>query len=264
MNSAEARTVSGLFHAYAKALVEDICRATLFWYAFTGCGTVSQFLGKKKKNSTKYLGKIFGAKEPFIRLSCVWKSLGSDIKIIENFVVLLYDAWCPHARVNDGWKYLFSKLNHTIDQCFPIKHALEQHILRAMLQGYIWSKSTQLKEQSIATTYWRWDDDERRDINPLWTTLPKASKACKELKNYKRKYLCSRGTCTCKTYAMPCSELCRWDNNWYHFFNDEVREGEHSKTYLSFDCTYINGLIYILGIFLLAMYAFCHILYAFF
>lgn len=49
LNSAEGRTVSGLFHAYAKALVEDICRATLFWYAFTGCDTVSQLLGKKRK-----------------------------------------------------------------------------------------------------------------------------------------------------------------------------------------------------------------------
>ena len=36
-------------HAYAKALGEEICRAVLFWYAFTGCGTVFQFLGKEKK-----------------------------------------------------------------------------------------------------------------------------------------------------------------------------------------------------------------------
>ena len=70
--------------------------------------------------------------------------------------------------------YLFSKLNRTIDQCPPTKDALEQHILRAMMQSYIWSKSTQLKEQSFVVTNWGWDVDERGDINPLWTTLPKA------------------------------------------------------------------------------------------
>ena len=95
-----------------------------------------------------------------------------------------------------------------------------------MLQSYIWSKSTQLKEKCIAVTDWEWDVDERGDVNPLWTTLLKASKACKELKNCKCTNLCSRDTCTYKTYAIPCSEPCRCDGvcgNRYHFFNDEVR-----------------------------------------
>ena len=106
----------------------------------------------------------------------------------------MYNASCPHTRVNDCRKYLFSKLNHIIDQCPPTKDDLEQHILRAMLHNYSWSKSTQLKEKSIAVTDWGWDIDERGDVNPLWTKLPKASKACKELKNCKCKNLCSRDT----------------------------------------------------------------------
>ena len=38
-------------HAYAKASGEEICRAVLFWYAFTGFDTVSQLLGKGKKTA---------------------------------------------------------------------------------------------------------------------------------------------------------------------------------------------------------------------
>ena len=41
-------------------------------------------------------------------------------------------------------------------------------------------------------------------------------------------------------------------------------ERGNSETYFSFDCTYINRPVYILGTFLLAMNAFCEILYAFF
>ena len=81
------------------------------------------------------------ATETFIRLSCVSKpsksdikiveNFGvlmyakSDIKIVENFGVLMYDASCPHTHVNDCRKYLFSKLNCTINQCPPTKDALE-------------------------------------------------------------------------------------------------------------------------------------------
>ena len=41
-------------------------------------------------------------------------------------------------------------------------------------------------------------------------------------------------------------------------------ERGHSETCFLFDCTYINRHLYILGTFLLAMYAFCDILHAFF
>ena len=97
----------------------------------------------------------------------------------------MYGTSCPHTWENHYQKYLFSKLNRTIDQCPPTKDALDQHILRAMLQSYISSKSTQLKEESIGMTGWGWNGDERGDVNPLWTTLLKALKACKELENCK-------------------------------------------------------------------------------
>ena len=176
-------------HAYAKALGDEICEAVLFWYALTGCDTVSQFLGKGKKTAWNTWGRFLEVTETFIILSRVSKPSESDIKIIKNFVVLMDDASCPHKEVNDCRKYLFSKLNRTIDQCPSTKDGLEQDIFRTMLQSYIWSKTIQLKEQSIAVTDWGWDVDERGDVNPLWTTLAKSSKACKELKNCKCKNL---------------------------------------------------------------------------
>ena len=43
-----------------------------------------------------------------------------------------------------------------------------------------------------------------------------------------------------------------------------LAERGHSETCFSFDCTCVNRRIYMLGTFLLAIYAFCDILYAFF
>ena len=182
-----------------------------------------------------------------IRLSCVSKPSEADIKIIENFVVLMYDASCPHTPVNDCLKYLFSKLNRTIDQCPRTKDALEQHILRAILSSYIWSKSTQLKEESIAMTDRSWDVDKWGRVNSMWKTLPKASRACKKLKNCKCENLCSHDICACKTYARPCSELYLCDGvceNWYHFLNDKVR-GERIQWNLFFVWLYIYKLAFI-------------------
>ena len=45
------------------------------------------------------------------------------------------------------------------------------------------------------------------EVNPLWTILPKASQACKELKHCKCKNGCANTSCTCKAYALPCTEL---------------------------------------------------------
>ena len=38
-------------HEYAKCLGEEICRGLPFWYAISGCDTVSTFSGRGKKTA---------------------------------------------------------------------------------------------------------------------------------------------------------------------------------------------------------------------
>ena len=40
-------------HIYANRLGEEICRALPFWFAVTGCDTVSMFAGRGKKTTWK-------------------------------------------------------------------------------------------------------------------------------------------------------------------------------------------------------------------
>ena len=43
-------------HYYANLLGEEVCRAVLFWYALTGCDTVSHFQGRGNKTAWKMVG----------------------------------------------------------------------------------------------------------------------------------------------------------------------------------------------------------------
>ena len=61
-----------------------------------------------------------------------------DMRILEEFVVLMYDRTCPVFTVNEGRKYLFTKLNRPIENCPPTLDSLIQHTKRAMLQSLIW------------------------------------------------------------------------------------------------------------------------------
>ena len=70
---------------------------------------MSKFLGKGKKTAWNTWGRFLEATKTFIRLSWVSKPSESDIKIIENFAVLMYDASCPRKRVNDCRNYMFFK-----------------------------------------------------------------------------------------------------------------------------------------------------------
>ena len=45
-------------HEYAKCLEEEICRALPFWYAISGCDTVSTFSGRGKKTAWN-VGSVF-------------------------------------------------------------------------------------------------------------------------------------------------------------------------------------------------------------
>ena len=72
----------------------------------------------------------------------------------------------------------------------------------------IWANCLNLTEPYTDISEWGWQINAAGEVNPLWTTLPKASQACKELKHCKCKNGCANTSCTCKAYALPCTELC--------------------------------------------------------
>ena len=72
-------------HHMTKALGPR-CRALPFFHAFTGCDTVSTFVGKGKKSAWQTWNVLQAATEVFTRLSAPVSSITDDeFSIIEEF-----------------------------------------------------------------------------------------------------------------------------------------------------------------------------------
>ena len=106
------------------------------FHSFTGCDTVSAFSGKGKK-SWWSVWKIF----PEITETLMKITQGPEIineievmKVIERFVVLLYDRTSSSWSVNETRRRLFSHKSG-LENIPPTYDSLHQHVKRAVLQG---------------------------------------------------------------------------------------------------------------------------------
>ncbi|KAL9978412.1 hypothetical protein ACROYT_G015925 [Oculina patagonica] len=118
----------------------------------------------------------------FIRLSerPTCEEVVSAMPMIERFVVLMYDRASSIQNLNLARKALFTQ--KCLEQCPELPSPSE----------------------------WGWKRSESQLWEPLWTTLPEASKACQEL----LKCGCNpekgcRGHCKCVKAELDCTALCK-------------------------------------------------------
>ena len=119
----------------------------------------------------------------------------------------MYNKTCPVFTVNECRKYLFTKQHKATENCPPTLDTLKQHIMRAILQSLIWMESL-YNTSLIDIEKYGWIFQDGIAV-PVWSTLPKASKACKELVRCGCKKKCTPAKCTCKKdggLGLPCAE----------------------------------------------------------
>ena len=125
-------------HTFAHFLGPEKCAALLFWYAFTGCDTVSSFGGLGKKTAWIVWLAFPEITDTFARLSHGSSQFSEvDWLKIQRFVVLLYDRFCPCTYANSARPYLFTKIGRLIDNCPPTEDALRQHTHRAIYRSSV-------------------------------------------------------------------------------------------------------------------------------
>ena len=61
-------------HAFGSVLGEELCQALLFWYALTGCYTVSSFAGRGKKTASETWNCFPEATSCFVRY-CIFEAI---------------------------------------------------------------------------------------------------------------------------------------------------------------------------------------------
>ena len=178
-------------------------------HAFSGCDTVSSFSGIGKKTIWDVWRSVPNLTALFGHLSQTPQEVTDDnMQEIEIFVLLLYSRTSPFATVNAARKQLFSYGNRRLENIPPSRAALLQHVKRASFQaGYIWGQALTANPSLPSPSEWGWQKDKDGNWTPLWTTLPEASKGCRELVKCNCKKRCL-GQCKCHKANLKYTQLC--------------------------------------------------------
>ena len=196
-------------HDIRQHLGPDKCVALPFFHAFTGCDTVSSFLGKGKKTAWDAWMDDDDVTSFIKKLTCSPESVNEgNIHVLERLVIRMYDKTCRFLRVDACRKYLFSSKGKTMDSIPPTYAALVQHTKRAVFQGiHVWGQTLSQEPLLPSPQEYGWQRGSNGKWIPLWTTLPAAEASCQELLRCGCKKGCKR-RCKCKRNNLPCTTLC--------------------------------------------------------
>ena len=110
---------------------------------------MSQFAGRGKKTAWSTWNSFPEATESFKQLSLINRSDEADIKVVERFIILMYDRTSDLSDINKCRQHLFTKKSRPVEGCPPTKDALLQHIKRARLQSNIWISCMEKTHQML-------------------------------------------------------------------------------------------------------------------
>ena len=123
-------------HRIATEMGSEMCKALPGFHAYTGCDTVSAFVGRGKKTAWNAWKAFPPVTTAFISLSTTLLSLSDSVyQILERFTCLMYSASTEQRSVDMLRKELFTIGNKRLEKLPPTGAALRQHALRAAYQS---------------------------------------------------------------------------------------------------------------------------------
>ena len=96
------------------------------------------------------------------------------LRLIERFVILLYDKTSELGNVDEVRKVLFTTKSRTVDRIPPTHGALTKHILRAMHQAVVWSQSLSKTAKIPSPIGWGWEEVKDK-LCVKWSAKPIAA-----------------------------------------------------------------------------------------
>ncbi|KAG1654719.1 hypothetical protein GQR58_024872 [Nymphon striatum] len=201
-------------NAICGAIGRERSIALPLFHSFTGCDITSCFHGRGKRMACQAWNSYPEVTQAFtyLAMNSYANATKDDVyfKLLERFVVVLYDKTSSLDSVDEARKELFCQKGRSIENIPPTQDALFQHVKRAAYQGGIWTTSEMIKQHRPLPDGWGWTKDpDSQSWRPVWTILPIASKACSELVKCVCKSTkgCGR-KCACKQSNWRCTELC--------------------------------------------------------
>lgn len=201
-------------HEICNTISPTMTSGLLFYHAFSGCDSVFSFANVGKKTSFTVANAHSEIWNTFSELSVSPGDISeTQISNVEEYTVYLYDQASNVKEVNKARRHLVA-IGRTADRVPPTSAALLQHIKRSAYQaGHIWACSLIAEPQLPPVSEWGWKVLQDGSVEPVWTVLPKASKAYRALFKCSCKKGCSV-RCKCHmNYKLPCTELCKCKGN---------------------------------------------------
>ena len=199
-------------HTIVTTLGIEKCKSLPFFHALTGCDTTSSFLGHGKKGAWDTWNLFPEVSSTFVLLSNKpsLESVQQCLKLIERFIILLYDRTSGKDSVNSARKHLFTKKSRQMQNLPPTQAALMEHIKRACYQaGYCWACALQTEPELPSPSDWGWQKLTDK-WEPKWSSLQPLSNSCSELISCQCKKGCTK-RCKCHKACLPCTALCYCD-----------------------------------------------------
>ena len=159
-------------HRMSSCLGPEKSLALPMFHALTGCDTVSAFVGHGKKTAWATWNSLPELTGALLTLA------HAPTGIMEEAII--YDRMSTCTDIKKARKKLFTKKSSVL-RIPPTQAALVQHVKRAAFQGGpIWSQTLLPQPALPSSCNWGWIKTDGL-YEPLWTTLPEASKSCYEL-----------------------------------------------------------------------------------
>lgn len=212
-------------HTIADSLGTEKAKSMLMLHAFTGCDQTSFFVQRGKKTVWETVKNFPKVVEAFVALGkpATQETLQDHMSTLEQFVILLYDRTSTSTSVDKARKELFTQKGRSIDVIPPTYAALYQHAKRAAYQaGHVWGQALLRAPELPDPCEWGWMRQMRGKSHvwePVWSSLPEASKTCQELlkcgcnpMRHTNVYVCT-GNCKCSKADLECTSYCKCRGN---------------------------------------------------
>lgn len=166
-------------------------------------------MSKGKKSAFETWSAFPEATDAFLALGR--GEIDQCLPILERFVALLYDKSSTVTTINQCRKELFTKKGRAPDALPPTQDALQQHSMRAALQGgHVWGQCLVQEQIQQDPSLWGWERSEGGYLfwTPKWITLGQIQKSLLILMKCGCKIVCIPSRCKCKKAGLPCTEMC--------------------------------------------------------
>ena len=210
----KARTYYQPISIIVQTLGDEACRALLGFHAFTGCDSVSSFLGRGK---TDPFGKMCGDPaflDAFSQLGQNWDVPHKLFQTLQQFTCSIYMPTSKTKSVNQlRYEMFIAKRGEAESQMLPpCADSLQNHAKRANYQACIWKHALENSPFTPSPNGHGWIIDENNNLSVKWVEGKPAPDAILEMLVCHCKRSCDVGKCACLQNGLKCTPMCRLQN----------------------------------------------------